>query len=310
MLFRAHKKKYMIYYTNSILENDLVLSIDGVVLDVSISRPELRDLLDTNIATISASGKVAVRTWQSFKPGTFRENIHFGVDEERCFWLGHGLNGNSLLIDRYRLDFNPNKVAEDPNFGIILEFLLRNSRANLCRVSRFDLAIDIPVDRSKCFLVKDRRLYIERKHGQEYTQYLGSKSSTVGRVKLYNKTLEADLDYPLTRLELTLDPKMPYEKLNFPAVWCLCDQQITLDGLKVTETERFILDAILQGFGTLNDLGRKTRVKIEKLLRNYLRKIEISEASFDKILKQLEEFGGQNYERKNQLEHGHSRTAG
>ena len=296
MLFRAHTKKYMIYYTNPIPENDLVLSIDGVVLDISISRPELRDLLNTNIATMSASGKVEVKTWQSFKPGTFRENIHFSVDERRGFWLGHGLNGNGVLIDRYRLDFNPNKVSDDPNFRIILEFLLRNSRASLCRIARFDLAIDIPVDRSKCFLVKDRRLYIERRHGQEHTQYLGSKSSTVGRVKLYNKALEADLDYPLTRLELTLDPKMPYEKVNFPVVWCLSDQQIALDGLKVTDTEKFIMNAVLQGYGTLNDLGRKTRAKIEKLLKNYIRKIEVSEESFDKILKQLEEFGGQNNE--------------
>lgn len=286
----------MIYYTNPILEKDLILSIDNVVLDVSITRPEIRDLLDANIATIAASNKITVRTWQSIKPGTFRENIHFTLDEGRSFWLGYGLNGNGILKDRYRLDFNPNKVSEDPNFRIILEFLLRNARANLCRISRFDLAIDIPVERSKCFLVKDRRLYIERKHGQEFTQYLGSKSSTVGRVKLYNKAMEADLEYPLTRLELTLDPKVPYEKISFPTVWCLRDQQIASDKLKVTETERFILHAILQGFGVVNDLGRKTRAKTENLLKNYMRKIKISEESFDKILKQLVEFGGENNE--------------
>lgn len=286
----------MIYYCNPVIEDDLTLSIDNVVLDVSIVRPELRDLLDANITTMATSDKVAVRTWQSFKPGTFRENIHFTIDEGRSFWLGHGLNGNGILQDRYRLDFNPNRVSDDANFRIVLDFLLRNSRTNLCRISRFDLAIDIPVDRSRCFLVKDRRLYIERKHGEEFTQYLGAKSSTVGRVKLYNKTVESKLAYPLTRLELTLDPQMLYEKINFPTVWCLCDQQIALDGLKVTATEKFIINAVLQGCGTLNDLGRKTRAKIEKLLKNYIRKIEISEESFDKILKQLEEFGGQNDE--------------
>ena len=286
----------MIYYTNPILEKDLILSIDNVVLDVSITRPEIRDLLDANIATIDASNKIMVRTWQSFKPGTFRENIHFTLDEGRSFWLGCGLNGNGILKDRYRLDFNPNKVSEDPNFRIILEFLLRNARDNLCRISRFDLAIDIPVDRNKCFLVKDRRLYIERRHGQEYTQYLGSKSSTVGRVKLYNKTLEAALDHPLTRLELTLDPKVTYEKVNFPTVWCLADRQMELDGLKATDTEKFIMNAVLQGYGTLNDLGRKTRAKIEKLLKNYMRKIALSETAFNEILKQLEKFGGQKNE--------------
>ena len=291
MRFRTYSAiNTMIYYYQPIIENNLTLSIDNVVLDVSIVRPELRDLLDSNIATIANSGKVEVKKWQSYKPGTFREQIHFAIDEDRAFWLGCGLNGNGTLQDRYRLDFNPNKVSEDPNFRIIMEFLLRNSRGNMCRIARFDLAIDIPVDRSRCFLVKDRRLYIERKHGQEYTQYLGSKSSTAGRVKLYNKTLEAGLDYPLTRLELTLNPQTPFEEINFPVVWCLCDQQIALHGLKVTDTEKFIVNAILHGCGMMNDLGRKTRSKIEKLLEKYMRKIMISEESYAKILKQLKKF--------------------
>ena len=68
--------------------------------------------------------------------------------------------------------------------------------------------------RENCFLVKDRRMYIERRHGAEFTQYLGAKSSRVGRVKLYNKQAESNLDYPLTRLELTLDPQMPYVSLK------------------------------------------------------------------------------------------------
>ena len=120
------------------------------------------------------------------------------------------------MIDRYRLEFNPNKVSDNEVFKIIHKLLIKYCRKSLNHIARFDLAIDIPVDRSRCFLVKDRRLYIERKHGVEYTQYLGSKSASVGRVKLYNKTAEAKLDYPLTRLELTLDPETPYEKINFP----------------------------------------------------------------------------------------------
>ena len=132
------------------------------------------------------------------------------------------------------------------------------------------MAIDIPVDRSRCFLVKDRRLYIERRHGVEYTQYLGSKSASVGRVKLYNKTAEAKLDYPLTRLELTLDPRIPYEKINFPTMYYLKSTCTVTNNIKMTDTERFILNALLQGYGTLNELGRKTRAKMEILMANYI----------------------------------------
>ena len=266
----------MLFYHNPIYCNHLVLTVDNVILDTSISNPERRDLLENIISNIANGERISVISWQGHKPGTFRNQTVFRVDDERSFWLGNGLLGNGTLIDRYRLDFNPNKIGEDPNFKIIREFLVRNSRDGLCKIPRFDLAIDIPVDRSKCFLVKDRRLYIERRHGAEFTQYLGAKSSSVGRVKLYNKAAEANLDYPLTRLELTLDPSMAYENINFPTVYCIDPEKLVSNEIRVTDTEKFILNAILQGFGSITDLCRKTRAKIDLLLKNYVEPILIS----------------------------------
>lgn len=201
--------------------------------------------------------------------------------------MGHGLVCSGVMMDRYRLEFNPNKVGGNPIFKEIHGLLLSSSRKSLNRISRFDLAIDIPADRARCFLVKDRRLYIERKHGVEYTQYLGSKSSAVGRVKLYNKTAEAKLDYPLTRLELTLDPGVPYEDVNFPLAYCINTKRVEEVGMKVTDTERFIINALLQGCGTLNDLGRKTRVKIETLMQDYVDRILITPEAYYKVLEKL-----------------------
>lgn len=277
----------MLFYNNPIYYNHLVLTIDNVILDTSISNPERRDLLENIISNIANGERISVVSWQGHKPGTFRNQTVFRVDDERSFWLGNGLLGNGTLIDRYRLDFNPNKIGEDPNFKIIREFLVRNSRDGLCKIPRFDLAIDIPVDRSKCFLVKDRRLYIERRHGAEFTQYLGAKSSSVGRVKLYNKAAEANLDYPLTRLELTLDPSMAYENINFPTVYCIDPEKLVSNEIRVTDTERFILNAILQDCGSITDLCRKTRAKIELLLNNYVNPIVVPKESYDLIIKQL-----------------------
>lgn len=135
--------------------------------------------------------------------------------------------------------------------------------------------------------MKDSRAYIERRHGQEWTQYLGAKSSTVGRVKLYNKQTEAHLNYPLTRLELTLDPAMPYGKINFPTVFYLDDLQMCFDKTKVTETERFIVDALFQGCGTVNQLGRRTQAKIKALMEGYAKQVEISEQDYIEILSQV-----------------------
>lgn len=277
----------MIYYFKPIYDDDLVLSIDNIILDVSIARPEIRNLLETIILNMANGNSLSIASWESRKPGTFQCQTLFQIDDECSFWLGQGLVGNGTLVDRYRLDANPNKVGADPNFKLIREFLVRNSRCNLCKISRFDLAIDIPVDRSKCFLVKDRRLYIERRHGLEFTQYLGSKSSQVGRVKLYNKAIEAKLTYPLTRLELTLDPNVPFNEINFPKVYCLKEEQLSVDKVRVTDTEKFILNAILQGYGLLTDLGRKTRAKIELLLKDYVFAISISKESYDLVLMQL-----------------------
>ena len=269
--------------------NDLTISIDNIVLDVSIVRPELIELLELMIQNIASGSKATVVSWESRKPGTFRRQVSVRIDDDRSFWLGIGLVGNGVLEDRCRLDFNPNKVANDANFQMIHQFLIRNSREVYRKIPRFDLAIDIPVERNRCFLVKDRRMYIERRHGSEFTQYLGSKSSTVGRVKLYNKAIEADLNYPLTRLELTLDPTLDYEKISFPTVYYIDSNDQTDDPVRITDTERFILNALLQGYGSLDGLGRKTRKKMEELLRSYVKKVEITKVIYPKIIEQLNE---------------------
>lgn len=277
----------MIYYYNPIIDGDLTLSIDNIILDVSISRPELQDLLKSMVLNIGRGNSTRVASWESRKQGTYRYQTSFQIDDNRSFWLGNGLISGGTLIDRYRLDANPNKVGDNVNFELIRSFLVRNSRGGMCKMPRFDLAIDIPVDRSQCFLVKDRRLYIERRHGVEYTQYLGAKSSQVGRVKLYNKSAQAKLADPLSRLELTLAPDTPYEDLNFPEVYVLDKVTMAMDDVRLTETERFILNAVLHNCGKVTELGRKTRDKIKGVMDDHLRKIKISKEAYAQILEQL-----------------------
>lgn len=277
----------MISYYNPLHLGHITLSIDNVVLDCTTANTSNRENILNVIDALANKYEVEVISWESLKIGTFREQLSIKLQNGNSFWLGITLNAAKVEWNRCRLEFNPNKIASNDAFVAVHRCMLDNSRSILTRISRFDLAIDIPVPRDQCFLVKDRRKYIERRHGQEYTQYLGAKSSTVGRVKLYNKAIESKLEYPLTRLELTLDPAVPYEKVNFPTVFYLKEKQVELDGLKVTDTERFIINALLQGYGSLNDLGRKTRAKIEKLMTQYVQCVGISENDYNTILSQL-----------------------
>ena len=272
-------------------KDNLTLSIDNMVMDLYISVPPARDQLMLLLDKLPISHAVEVNHWNSFRPGSFREQFTIRFQDGNSFWLGAVLNGRKPEWGRVRLDFNPNKVAEHEVFQLLLDYLVSNTRPMHRTVRRFDLAVDIPVQRQDVFLVKDNRAYIERRHGQEWTQYLGAKSSTVGRVKLYNKTVEAGLCYPLTRLEMTLDPSTPYEQTNFPTVYYLDNLQIGLDErIKTTETERFILNAILQGCGTINKLGRKTREKIKKLLNEYVQYIKVGSKEYHQIISQLNSY--------------------
>ena len=261
--------------------------MDNIVLDLYISAPSARIALMKLLDVLPIHYAVSVTHWDSFRIGTFREQFTIAHQDGTSFWLGAALNGKTTEWGRVRLDFNPNKVAQHSAFQTLLLFLVRNTRPMHRIVKRFDLAVDIPADRFDCFLVKDNRAYSERRHGREWTQYLGAKSSTVGRVKLYNKTVEAHLNYSLTRLELTLDPATAYDDISFPLVYAIHATQIGVDEFKATDTERFILGALLNGYGSLNMLGRKTRTKMVRLLELYVQRVEISKSEYAAILSQL-----------------------
>jgi len=288
-LARGNANLMMLLYHNAIKENDLIISIDNVVIDTWIGSADHRDAIEEGINSLNGNG-VKVVSWEGNKQGTFRYQKSIRLPDGKSLWIGSTLISNGYQTDRYRMEFNPNKVAGRPEFWTVHRLMLENCRTDMSRIPRFDLAIDIPVDRSLCILVKDCRLYLERRHGIEYTQYLGSKSASVGRVKLYNKTAEADLDYPLTRLELTLNPETPYEEQNLPTVYCIDRNRILNESIRVSDTDRFILNAILQGCGSLHDLGRKTRVKIEKLMQHCTDLVSISPGAYAQVLESLSNY--------------------
>lgn len=152
------------------------------------------------------------------------------MPEKISFWVGAGLNQSKTNWRKVRVDFNPNKVADSEVFRAMYGFLLNHTRPMHRRIRQFDLAIDMPIERMSVYLEKDARAYYERRHGREWTQYPDPRSAH-GHMKLYNKQIEAKLSHPLTRLELTLDPTVEYEKIHFPTVYYVDNSQLETEGL-------------------------------------------------------------------------------
>lgn len=285
----------LLEYKNPIIRKDgTTLSIDNIVLDLYLSNRVHRDQLMRLLEQLPIRYEAEVSHWTSFRIGTYREQFSIKLEKGKSFWVGAGLNLAKTKWGAVRLEFNPNKVADIEVFQSVHGYLIRHTRPMHRKIRRYDLAVDIPQERQRVCLIKDARAYYERRHGQEWTQYLGPRSAH-GRVKLYNKGLEAKLASPLTRLELTLDPAIPYEEIRFPSVYYLDDMQMRMDELRATDTERFILNAILAGYGTTHQLGRKTRAKIERLMALYVKYVEIDERTYQQILDRLREYTAGEY---------------
>lgn len=141
--------------------------------------------------------------------GKFRER--FTVTDPRTghsFTILAGRYGSSGKLDPriVRLDFNPNKfLVTHPWLRGVIDWLGLHSK--YVTLVRFDVALDMPYTRKTFLLFRDKR---KREFEASYlnaasmTEYLGRRNAA-GRFKLYDKTEESGLDYPLTRAELTCD---------------------------------------------------------------------------------------------------------
>lgn len=265
-------------------------SIDKLLLDFKLQYRSGGDWAVDFLTFLSDDLWVFFDHWTTFRIGTFREQFSIDCGDGCSFWVGVGLNdGTGRVTNRVRLEFNPNKVAE--NYVFIRVFnRLRTSAVGPPGIVRFDLAIDFPALRSDCWLLKDNRMYEEvRKSSEDRTQYLGERNKP-GRCKLYNKALEAGLGYPLSRLEITLSGEaMAYTDLQavWPQVLVLNDLQLVFDGLKLTETDRFIIRSLILDPGRIAELSRRKRRKIEGIMEQYTRFLGIDKPAYENVVSQL-----------------------
>lgn len=279
----------MNYYRPLLTDDGLTLSVDGLIIEYYLSNPADRETLSKILSTLDLKYAVNIRHWSSLRIGTFRENFTFAFRYGSSFWLGVGLNEAKPNFGKVRLDANPNHCAHHQAYQYLLGWLNQKCTGFRKTIKRFDLAIDCQADRADVELLKDHRAYTEiRKSQTDRTQYLGARSAG-GRIKLYNKSIESKLKGPpLTRLELTLDPSIPYSEIRWPKAYAIKTRQAQIDELAhLTGTERALLDGVLDGAIDLTKLGRKTRLKLEQYMGGYVQWLTITEADYRQMLNRV-----------------------
>lgn len=277
-------------------QTNYTYSIDNVVVWFRLYYPE--DVLCQEILDfISNRLDFDYDHFQSFKFACFRDQFSFRLGDGYSFWLGASFNGAKGTADPFvALDFNPNKVMRFQHFAEIYNFVL--ARAKQVDFKRFDLAIDIPVKRSDVFMYKGRRkLTVDPDEEEElfignswenFTHYLGRRSS-VGRVKLYNKQRESNLNYPLTRVELTCVPDSDMDKY-MPMVKYFDDLQMVFNDLKISGSDRLILRRVLEHPDELGELPQVKKKKINEILEHYTKTVEVNKGIYALILLNLNKF--------------------
>ena len=249
---------------------ELNYSVDMIRLRVNLSV----ELVEEYIKIFSCEPSCLY--YQKRDISSHRHNFKFeqynSLGDKCSFWLG--IQHNSLKPGNKSVDvvfeYNPNKCVGSDMLGYILNsFYLNNPKVE---VRKMDIAIDIPVNILNIKFQKDRRdLTVKDKGSDNKTYYIGSRSSQ-GHIKIYNKKREGNLDYELTRYEITIEPKMRIdsmvriysfdENLLLP-ISCIDDVQLDFD---LKGQDRFNVLAVLDNPMLLSLLDKRKAKKIKDII--------------------------------------------
>lgn len=285
------------YYFNSIYIDKIIYSIDMVRLKLDFSSDEKIKNFGNFLCGINMS---YVEQYPiSYKDFGYRNLFKINCSNGCSFVVGLSFNGKDSS-SRYIgfMEFNPNKVADQKEFQEVFSHLMIN--CFVAEVARWDLAIDVPIARDLCILTKDKRKYtLVQNSESDKTEYLGVHNKS-GFVKLYNKTKESDLDYDLTRLEVTISGDMKYNDFLkiCPKVDVRGDQQtinpyMDLSGTDIVLYELLMKCDILERQSYFNRLGRRKKDSMKKYIFSNTYdsdKFVVSRSVYAQLRRQLREW--------------------
>lgn len=300
----------MLMYYMPFFDGSNHYSVDNVRLDLEFLSPDQCQWFLDQISKLDG-----YTYYNSLKDFAYRHLFSFG-SKGLSFSLGVAFNGSkSSDVVKGFLDFNPNKILGDVVFGDgfirsvhnpfgnedmcykdfalrlrdVFKEVLRLLRLTTLHmhVKRWDLACDVPVTRSDVQLFKDKRKYTQFYMSKEdYTEYLG-QSDSAGRIKVYNKTLESQLDYDLTRIEVTLDSYGYSDLLHWwPEIYKTNVIPLDSDKLVVGLLREIPTDR--RDFYMRKISDRRTKQKYKGLLTT--EKFEVPEAAFLHLVRILQQW--------------------
>lgn len=271
---------------NPLILDGIVASIDSIRIKYTYSKTaydyeacERYDILDRLLFALDSIGSWMTGDFDTdmgrqtyFKIGNYMRTVTFKL-----------ANGNSfaVLVGRYCydqknqiapeavLDLNPNKIPAEIWHRIARVLA---SMAQKITVLRFDLAVDIPLDRDQLQLVQRPGSGYEqfRDKAGAVTEYTGERSHHAA-VKLYDKG--ADLDEPdltCTRCEITIDPAK-YKGITalWPSIlsYAPVDLSMEFDALPF-EVKAVILHPDLHDLLKAS-ISRNTWPKYKRMIQNY-----------------------------------------
>ena len=257
-------------------------SLDMIRIDFELEKESLQRFYNRY------SVDTTVDHWEDFRFKSYKHNFKFKCAENNSFWLGCEPNWKNVGLHDWviaTLEFNPNKLSDDVNLIAVYGGLMVACRDVKC--SRFDLAIDIPITRSECILVKDKRKYIEfRNSDSDLTQYLGVKHDH-GYIKLYNKDLEQKNNRnELTRLEITVKYKDRADIGRVvPTVFMMGSVP---NDLNITGTDKALVYGCLLDMNILNFLDKRKKKKIKDILGKSSLTFEFEPSKYVEVLRKVE----------------------
>lgn len=286
----------MLRYYNQIVSSGVTYSIDKLIIKGSFNKMvsletfpgeymhvpflyEFQQLLFRN-EDFCISQHYDGSGWMKYKDSW---KVDFGNDSVAYFAFGlNGYNGSDLT--RWKIEFNPNKTLPNTLMDTLLFYCVSNSSSPY--VSEFDIAVDVPAPREDFFLLKDNRKYqLVMNSLSDKTEYLGNRHE-MGYCKLYNKQMESNLDFPLTRFELTVSVDNSDSVLSFsdvlrrvPEIYYFTSMQLTHDEMVLTGTDRILLEYALQNPLVLSMFGksaRRKRDRLKDLMGCHMKRLEVN----------------------------------
>lgn len=237
---------------------------------------------------------IYIDKFYSPRVGRYRNLITYDAGDKGKFTIGFPFNDFQWSDASHGfIEFNPNKCDDyiiQYFLNIIAAFAV-NPHGKIFEVKRFDLAIDIPVERSNVVLLKKGNRLYNRMVSDSITEYLGSRGSH-GACKLYDKQKEANLDFPLTRLEITFTD---LETFQFPDVYIFEDFENDADMDALNSTDKVIV-RLLRNLPTseqehyFRQLGRCKKKKLDEYIYPRSKEFKIDSIAIMEVLSFIDNY--------------------